>query len=469
MATVPVQAKAFSPADTPRHSYALQRSLNGRTPVAIHADGLYVYTDDGRKLIDAGMAPASAALGHCHPKVVEAVRRQVGALHFVHGARFTSPPLEALAEKLIARAPAGLARAYFSLSGSDAMEATLKLARQYFIEAGEPQRMRFIGRRHEYHGATVGALSVGGNAYRRRISQGLLLDVPLVSPPYAYRYRRADESDDQYARRLADELDREIRGLGPETVAAFVAETVNGTTLGCVAPVPGYFRYVREVCDRHGVLLIMDEVLCGIGYTGTMHACEPEGVVPDLLAIGKGLGAGHQPISGVLVHERIVNAMMAGSGGFNHGQTYEGHAVGCAAALAVQEVIEEDHLLAVVTDRGRKLDRLLRERLGAHPNVGDIRGRGLLRAVEFVEDRDTKKPFDAGRKIAYRIREAAASRGMLCFGGGGDLDGAGDHIMITPPFIVSDAMLETIVRILGEAVDDVLPAAGGRRPATSFA
>ncbi|MEO8752794.1 MAG: aspartate aminotransferase family protein, partial [Casimicrobiaceae bacterium] len=419
----------------------------------------YVYGDDGRKFIDAGMAPASAALGHCHPKVVEAVRRQIGALHFVHGARFTSPPLEALAEKLISRAPDGLARTYFSLSGSDAVEAAIKLARQYFIESGQPQRTRFIGRRHEYHGATVGALSMGGNGYRRRMAQGMLLDVPLLSTPYVYRYRQPQESDAQYVSRLGGELDGEIRTLGAHNVAAFVAETVNGTTLGAVPPVPGYFRHIREVCDRHGVLLILDEVLCGIGYTGTMHACEQEGVVPDLLPIGKGLGAGHQPISGVLVHERIVNAIMTGSGGFNHGQTYEGHAVGCAAALAVQEVIEEENLLAAVTERGRRLDQLLRERLGTHPNVGDIRGRGLLRATEFVVDRDTKKPFDPARKIAHRIREAAASRGMLCFGGGGDLDGAGDHIMITPPFIVPDAMLETIVGILGEAVDEVLPAA----------
>jgi adenosylmethionine-8-amino-7-oxononanoate aminotransferase len=440
-----------------RPSSALQRSLKTPMPVAVRGEGVHIYSDDGRKLIDAGMAPASAALGHCHPKIVAAIRRQVGELHFVHGARFTSPPLEQLARTLIARAPQGLTRAYFSLSGSGAVEATLKLARQYFLETGQPLRRRFIGRMHEYHGATVGALSVGGNVGRRRFSDGLLLDVPLLAPPYPYRYQHAGESDDQYAQRLADELDTQIRALGAHNVAGFIAETVNGTSLGAVAPVPGYFGRVREVCDRHGVLLILDEVLCGIGYTGTMHACEQEGVVPDLLAIGKGLGAGHQPISGVLVHQRIVDAIATGSGSFNHGQTYEGHAVGCAAALAVQEVIEEDRLLDAVKAKGAKLDALLRERLADHPHVGDIRGRGLLRAVEFVEDRVARKPFAAGRQIAHRLRDAVAARGVLCYGGGGDLPAnEGDHVILSPAFIIPDTMLETLAGALGDAVDEIL-------------
>ena len=436
------------------HSFVLHRALNGVTSVAARGEGVHIIMEDGRKFLDAGMAPSSCAIGHCHPKVVEAVRRQIGELHFVHGARFSSRPMETLAERLIATAPPSFARVYFSLSGSDAVEAALKLARQYFVETGEPQRTRFIGRKSDYHGATVGALSMGSNANRQRVSAGMLLDVPLLSPSHPYRYQRADETPEQYGRRVADELETEIKRLGPETVIAFIAETVNGSTLGAAPPAPGYFRRIREICDKYGVLLILDEVLCGMGYTGTMYACEQEGVVPDLLTIGKGLGAGHLPVSGVLVNERIVQALMAGSGGFAHGQTYEGYATGCAAALAVQEVVAENNLIAAVAKKGDRLNRLLHQRFDGHPYVGDIRGRGLLRAVEFVEDVKTKQPFPATLRLWHRIREGAAQRGLLCFGGGGDIDGAGDHIIMSPSFIVTDDVLDTMVGILGDAVDD---------------
>jgi hypothetical protein len=391
--------------------------------------------------------------------VVRAIQEQLARLPFAHTSFFTNEPMEALADALVARAPASLQKAYFVSGGSEAMEAALKLARQYFVERGEPQRRHVIGRRQSYHGNTLGALAVGGNQWRRRQFEPLLVDVTHVSPCYAYRGKQAGELDDAYGTRLAVELEREIQRLGDDAVIAFVAETVVGATLGAATPVPGYFKRVREVCDRYGVLLILDEVMCGMGRCGALWAFEQEGVVPDLVAIAKGLGAGYQPIGAVMVSGQIHDTIVAGSGFFQHGHTYLGHAAACAGALAVQRRLHDDGLLARVAPLGALLEEKLRAAFGAHAHVGDIRGRGLFWGLELVADKTAKTPFDPALRVHARVKKAALEAGLMCYPMGGTLDGArGDHVLLAPPFIIEERQLDELVGMLGGALDAVLKA-----------
>jgi adenosylmethionine-8-amino-7-oxononanoate aminotransferase len=350
-----------------------------------------------------------------------------------------------------------MSHVYFVSGGSEAVEAALKMARQYFVEIGQPQRRHFIARRQSYHGNTLGALAVGGNAWRREQFKPLLIDVTHVSPCYEYRDRRPDESPEQYGQRLVTELSETIDRLGSDNIMAFVAETVGGATAGVLTPVPGYFRGIRELCDRHGILLILDEVMCGMGRTGTLHACEQDAVVPDLLTVAKGLGGGYQPIGAVLAQGRLVEAMRKGSGLFQHGHTYLGHAVACAAALAVQRVIRRDGLLERVQAAGAGLQRHLRQRFADHPHVGDIRGRGLFWGLEFVRDRASKGWFDPSLRLHARLKAAAMAQGLMVYPMGGTVDGrCGDHVLLAPPFIATDSELQAIVERLGAAVDKVL-------------
>jgi adenosylmethionine-8-amino-7-oxononanoate aminotransferase len=352
-----------------------------------------------------------------------------------------------------------MSHTYFVSGGSEAVEAALKMARQYFVEIGEPQRTRFVARRQSYHGNTLGALAVSGRESNRAAFLPILIETTHVSACYEYREMQAHETPERYGERLAHELDSAIAALGPNRVIAFIAETVGGATIGCNPPVPGYLRRVREVCDRHGVLLILDEVMCGMGRTGTLHACEQEGVVPDLMTLAKGLGGGYQAIGAVLVHERIAKAFEQGSGAFRHGHTYLAHPMAAAAALAVQEVIRRDGLLARVKERGAGLDARLREAFANHPHVGDIRGRGLFRAVELVADRATKRPFDPGLKLHAQVKREAMSQGLCCYPAGGTVDGRqGDHVLLAPPFIVSESDLDRIVERLASAIDGAIGA-----------
>ncbi|TMJ66640.1 MAG: aspartate aminotransferase family protein, partial [Alphaproteobacteria bacterium] len=325
---------------------------------------------------------------------------------------------------------------------------------QYFVETGEPERRHFIGRRQSYHGNTLGALAVGGNEWRRKQFAPLLIETHHVSACFEYRGKRADETPRQYGERLAQELEAKIQKLGPKTVIAFIAETVGGATAGAIAPVEGYFKRVRSICDRHGILLILDEVMCGMGRTGTLHACEQEGIAPDLMAIAKGLGGGFAPIGAVLVGGRIIEAFAKGSGLFQHGHTYLGHPLACAGALAVQQVIRRDHLLANVRRQGEHLTRRLGERFGNHHHVGDVRGRGLFQAIELVADRGSKATFDPKHKLHARIKQHAMARGLMVYPMGGTIDGVnGDHVLLAPPFICSERDIDTIVERLGDAVD----------------
>ena len=438
-------------------THILHRQMTHALPVAAGGEGIHLIDAQGRRYLDASGGAAVSCLGHGHPDVLAAMHLQLDRLAYAHTSFFTTAVAEELAEMLVRDAPAGISHAYFVSGGSEAMEAALKMARQYFVEIGQPQRRHFIARRQSYHGNTLGALAVGGNAWRRKQFAPLLIAVTHVAPCYEYRDRRADESADSYGQRLVAELAAAIEALGGDNVIAFVAETVGGATQGAVTPVPGYLRGVRELCTRHGILLILDEVMCGMGRCGTLHACEAEGVTPDLLVIAKGLGGGYQPIGAVLAQSQVVEAFAKGSGVFQHGHTYIGHALACAAALAVQQVIRRDGLLDHVQRQGAGLRERLHSAFGSHAHVGDIRGRGLFQAIELVADRTTRSPFDPALKLHAHIKDQAMAEGLMVYPMGGTIDGQrGDHVLLAPPFIVDDAQLDMIVQRLARAVDAAL-------------
>jgi adenosylmethionine-8-amino-7-oxononanoate aminotransferase len=432
----------------------LHRQIHNSYPVAAGGRGVEIFDADGRAYIDASGGAAVSCLGHGHPDVTAALHAQADRLAYAHTSFFTTQPAEALADRLIEDAPSGLSHVYFVSGGSEAVEAALKMARQYFVEIGKPERRNIIARRQSYHGNTLGALAAGGNEWRRTQFRPLLVETHHIDPCFAYRYQEPGETDQDYAARAAQALEDKILELGPESVMAFVAETVVGATAGAVPPVADYLKRVRAICDRHGVLLILDEVMCGMGRTGTLHACEQDGVSPDIMTIAKGLGGGYQPIGAVLLGQHIFDAFAKGTGFFQHGHTYLGHPMACAASLAVQYVIRRDGLLDNVKRMGAHLTRRLGERFGNHPNVGDIRGRGLFMAVELVEDRSTKATFDPKEKLHARIKREAMARGLMVYPMGGTIDGArGDHVLLAPPFIIDAPTVDAIVERLGDAVD----------------
>jgi adenosylmethionine-8-amino-7-oxononanoate aminotransferase len=435
-------------------SKIIHRSLRGTLPFAVSAEGVYLTDRDGKRYIDGSGGAAVSCLGHGHPDVLAAMHAQIDKVAYAHTSFFTTDVAEELADTLIASAPPGIGNVYFVSGGSEAIEAALKMARQYYVETGEPERSIFIARRQSYHGNTLGALAVGGNEWRRKQFAPILIDVGRVSPCYEYRDRRADETPEQYSERLGDELEGEIQRIGPRKIIAFIAEPVVGATLGAVTATPGYFKRVRQICDRYGILFIADEVMCGMGRTGSLHAVDQEGVRPDLMAIAKGLGGGYQPIGAVLASSRIVEAFRKGSGMFQHGHTYIGHATACAAALAVQKVFARDKLIEQVRSRGAYLEQRLRETFANHPYVGDLRGRGLFRGIELVADRTTKKPFDPELKLHAKVKSEAMNEGLLCYPMGGTIDGVtGDHVLLAPPFICTEAQIDEIVDKLARAID----------------
>ena len=438
-------------------SHIFPRHTKSAPPVAVGGEGCYLIDSTGKRYLDGSGGAAVSCLGHSDRAVTEAIKAQLDKLAFAHTGFLTSEPAEALADLLIAHAPGRLDRVYLVSGGSEATEAAIKLARQYWVEKGEPQRGRLIARKQSYHGNTIGALSAGGNEWRRAQFGPLLLDVSHIEPCYEYRYRAEDESPEAYGRRAADALEAEILRLGPETVMAFMAEPVVGATAGALPPAPGYFRRIREICDKYGVLLILDEVMCGMGRTGTLFACEQDDVAPDILCIAKGLGAGYQPIGAMLCTSDIYDAIADGSGFFQHGHTYIGHPVAAAAGHAVVSAILDRGLVDRVKVQGDKLMARLQDRFGQHPHIGDLRGRGLFRGIELVEDRDSKAPFDPSRGIAGKIKKAAFEAGLICYPMAGTIDGrSGDHVLLAPPFIIEDAQLDELVDKLSGAIDAAL-------------
>lgn len=439
-------------------SHVFHRNPRQSLEVAVGGKGIELFDQKGRSYIDASGGAAVSCLGHGHPVVTQAIKDQLDQLAYAHTSFFTTQVAEDLADFLQERAPGDLNHVYFVSGGSEAVEAALKLARQYFVEIGQPSRRHFIARRQSYHGNTLGALAIGGNAWRREPFLPLLVPAHHVSPCYAYREQAEGETDTQYAQRLADELEQKILELGPENVAGFVAETVVGATAGVLPPVGDYLKRIREVCTKYGVLLILDEVMSGMGRTGYLFACEEDDVVPDIVTIAKGLGAGYQPIGALIATSRIYDAIVNGSGFFQHGHTYLGHATACAAALAVQRVIESDQLLPAVRERGEQLRAELREALKDHPNLGDVRGRGLFVGVEFVRDRATKEPLDPAARTHVQLKKQAMSHGLLMYPMGGTVDGVkGDHVLLAPPFICTPNDISTIVDRFVTTVRSVLP------------
>lgn len=427
-------------------------------PEAVAGDGPYLIDASGKRYLDASCGAAVSCLGHSNIAVREAIKKQVDQIAYAHTRFFTNGPMEQLADELVDGAPDGISRVWFTCGGSEAIEAALKITRQYFVEKGEPQRRYVIGRLQGYHGNTVGALSVSGNVWRRSMFEPVLLSVTHhVSPCFAYRDMHEGETESEYGLRVANELEEKILALGADTVAAFVAETVVGSTLGAVPAVPGYFKRVREICDKYGVLLILDEVMCGMGRTGTRYACEQEGIAPDFIALAKGLAGGYLPLGALLMNEKIYDVISRGSNVVMHGHTFMGHATSCAAGLAVQNEIKRQNLLENVRRQGQRLRSMLEERFADHPHVGDIRGRGLFLAVEFVADRESRATFDPGLKINARIKEVAFGHGLICYPMGGIVEGKrGDHVMLAPPFIVNEDHLQEMVDKLQLTVDEVL-------------
>lgn len=443
-------------------SSILHRDLHRTLPRVVRGEGIVLIDDAGRRYIDACGGAAVSCLGHDADAIGEAIAAQLEAVAFAHTSFFTNDAAEMLAARLVARAPAGFGpgRAMFLGSGSEAMEAAIKLARQYHLERGEPARTRFIARDGAYHGNTLGALAAGGHVVRRRPYAPLLIDYGRVPACYAYRLQEDGEDIEAFGLRIANMLADEIERLGPDTVAAFIAEPVSGATLGCVPPAPGYFARIREICDRYGVLLIADEVMCGAGRTGHYFALEAEGVAPDIVTLAKGLGAGFQPIAATLASGSVVDVIAAGSGTLWNGHTYMSHAVACAGALAVLDIVERDRLVERSGMMGARLRAELVDRFAAHPHVGDIRGRGLFQALELVADRVTKEPLPATVRTAARLKEAAFARGLMIYPSSGCVDGTlGDHVLIAPPYIVGEADIGEIVGRLGDALDAVLEGA----------
>ena len=434
--------------------YVFGRHNAADMPAAVAGDGCFVIDQDGNRYLDGSGGAAVSCLGHSDMAVRDAMLAQAGSLSYAHTAFFTSHSAEKLAERLAGLAPEGVNRVYIVSSGSEAMEAALKLARQYAVESGQPQRKRIIARRQSYHGNTLGALAAGGNQWRRKQFEPLLVETSLIAPCYSYRDQRSDETPAAYGRRAADALEAEILSVGAENVLAFIAEPVVGATAGALTPAPGYFQRIREICDQYGVLLILDEVMCGMGRTGTLFACEAEGVSPDIITIAKGLGAGYQPIGAMLCQDRIFDAIGAGSGFFQHGHTYLGHPMACAAAGAVLSRLVDDGLVAGVTEKGAQLRSMLESTFGQHPHIGDIRGRGLFIALELVADRGSKQPFDPALKLAPRIKAAAMQAGLICYPGQGTIDGvSGDHVLLAPPFIINADEMEMLVTRLETAIN----------------
>ena len=438
-------------------SHIFPRHTKKLPPKAQRGEGCYLFDETGKAYLDGSGGAAVSCLGHGDPDIIAAIQAQVADLAFAHTGFFTSEPAERLADLLIANAPGDLDRVYLVSGGSEANEAAIKLARQYHLENGQPQRRHIIARRQSYHGNTLGALAAGGNAWRRQQFEPLLVEMSHIAPCYEYALREETESAVEYGQRAAQELEDEILRLGPEAVMAFIAEPVVGATLGAVPAVDGYFKRIREICDQYGVLLILDEVMCGMGRTGHLFACEADGVAPDILCIAKGLGAGYQPIGAMLCSARIYEAVENGSGFFQHGHTYLGHPVAAAAGLAVVSKLVDNDLVARAARQGEVLRERLTSAFGQHAHVGDIRGRGLFIGLEFVEDRSTKTPFAPEKAIAARIKAAAFEAGLICYPMSGTRDGRlGDHVLLAPPFIIEDEQIDELTAKLQSAVDAVI-------------
>ncbi|KAF2157667.1 PLP-dependent transferase [Myriangium duriaei CBS 260.36] len=449
------------PTDSTPESAVLHRSLHRAPLKVLSASGHHLHLSNGQRILDATGGAAVACLGHANPRIAAAVASQMSRVSYCHSLTFATDAAEQLATYLCRTTDGAMTRAFFVSSGSEAMEAALKMAHQYHLEKPqpEPQRTHFIARHESYHGTTLGALAVGGHKSRRALFEPILsVNTSHVSACHPYRNRQPGESDEAYVARLADELDAEFRRLGPDTVAAFVAEPVVGAALGCVPSVPGYFKAMKAVCERNGALLILDEVMSGCGRTGTLHAWQAPGVgvAPDIQTLGKGLGGGAVPVAAMLVGKRVVDVLSRGTGAFSHGQTYQGHPVACAAALETLKTVQEDGLVENVARMGDMLGRLLMEKVGRHKYVGNVRGRGLFWGIEFVKDKETKEPFPLQDGVAMGVHELGLQEpyNISIYPGTGTVDGkVGDHVLLAPAYNVTQPDIEEIVDLTAAVIE----------------
>ncbi|KAF4972032.1 hypothetical protein FSARC_1300 [Fusarium sarcochroum] len=446
----------YLPASEP---HLMHRSLLDPPESVISASGVYLKLASGHKILDGCAGAAVAVIGHGSTEVRDAMVEQASKVSYVHTLTYTTDSAEDLANYLLEGEPFGLTRAYFINSGSEAMDSAMKLARQYHVENGQPQRTRFVSRRQAYHGNTIGAMTVSSNLARRApYENALLLDnVSYVSPAYEYRVKKDEETEEEYAKRLVDELEAEFQAVGPDKIIAFIAETVGGATAGCITPPAGYFEGVGKVCRKYGILLILDEIMCGTGRCGTFFAFEKDGDVrPDMVTIGKGLGGGYTPIAATLVNRRIIDTLKKGTASFNHGHTYQAHPISCAAGLAIQKIIKRDDLVSRCARLGIRLHQSLLRVFQDLEFVGNIRGRGLFWGIEFVQDKKTKTPFDSKIRFGVKVQERAFQLGLAVYPGTGTADGwKGDHVIISPPLTITEDEMDTLIELLKQAYDDV--------------
>lgn len=438
-------------------SAVFYRVLDRELPMIVRGEGVWLYDSEGRAYLDACGGAYVANLGHGVSVVAEAVAEQIKKVAYVNGTAFTNEPVEALAAELRTLSPRGLDYAYFLSSGSEAVEAALKLARQHHVEAGQPTRHKIIARTPGYHGNTLLALSASAREHYKKMYGPWLVPVRMIAAPYPYRLSPDDPA------MTGDALEQAILEEGPETVAAFIAEPVGGSSTGGSVPPPGYWRRVREICDRHGVLLIADEVLTGAGRTGRWAAVEHFDVVPDIMTMGKGLSGGYVPLSAVITSERVVAPIAKGSGAFKHAQTFSHTPAICAAGLAAVRHIKGHGLV----ERSASMGEVLHERLRALldlPGVGDVRGLGLLGGVEFVADKASREPFARELKVAETLVAEAQADGLVLWSNIGHADGVrGDLVMVAPPFIITEAEIDELVRRLGAAIERTFDRTIGRR------
>ncbi|CAK4030121.1 related to adenosylmethionine-8-amino-7-oxononanoate aminotransferase [Lecanosticta acicola] len=451
-------------------SAVMHRSLLEDPLRVVAAQGNYLHLNNGQKIFDATGGAAVACLGHGDIRVQDAIIEQMNEVSYCHSLFYGTRAAEELASLLVDSTNGEMSRAFFVSSGSEAMEAALKMARQYHLEKPnpEPQRAHFISRDQSYHGTTLGALAAGGHVARRAIFEPILsINTSRVSPCCAYRgIGHKIDSERAYVAKLEAELDAEFKKVGPQNVAAFIAEPVVGAALGCVPPSPGYFKAVRRICDKYGALLIFDEIMSGAGRIGPepserfpkpLHAWQDPliGVVPDLMTMGKALGGGYMPIAALLASRQVVTTLQQGTGAFSHGQTYQGHPLACRAALSVQMIIKQDDLISNVRKQGTLLGRLLKEKLASHPAVGDIRGKGLFWGIEFVKTKGTKEPFDPSLGVAMGMHELGMQKpySISLYPGTGSADGRrGDHILLAPAYNITSEEIRQIADTVNAVV-----------------
>ncbi len=439
------------------HLWINQHRAGQRLPRAVRGDGVFVVDETGKRYLDGSGGPALFCLGHGNREVIDAIKAQYDAIEFAYTTTFTSDVIDALSIELAEQAGGSLRRIAYVSSGSEAADTAMKAVLQYQLALGSPGRTGFIARRQSWHGYTIGALSLSGHPARRRPYEHALLPVTHVSPANVYR-PPAGVPVESLADHLADELEQTLLRLGPERVAAFFMEPVVGAAGGAVPAPPGYARKVRELCTRYGVLMVADEVMCGVGRCGTWRALAHDGVEPDLMYTAKGLAGGYAPLGAVILSETVYQAIAGRFGTLASVHTYSGHTAACAAALAVQRILRRDRLVERCASEGDYLLAQLRARLADHPNVGDVRGRGLFVAFELVADRETKAAFDPSRELAARFRDRAFENGLICYPSAGTVDGLrGDHVLVSPPYTISRTETDLMIELLATTLEQVLP------------